>query len=172
MNFAVFARCFFGFLYSEPLHLLCSSYLLCFNSKQEWKRGYYWKQIIPLHCCWHWPSKLTDAIFLEWVLALKSVGAFPLVKLHKHMYILRIRAADTYPALRVAITCRLRSSSLDNNIQTPWQSRTVAWLLYLLPNRWYKGFTLSKEAFLQVWLLLYPWAAMLPFFPWARYLLS
>lgn len=109
---------FSGFLYSDPLHLLCSSYLLCFNSKQERKHGNYWKQIILLHCCWRWPSKLTDGIFLEWVLALKSVGAFPLVKLHKHMCILRIRATGAYTALRVAITCRLRSSSLGHSLQT------------------------------------------------------
>lgn len=107
---------FFVFLYSDPLHLLCSPYVLHLNSKQERKHGYYWKQIIPLHCCWHWPSKLTDAIFLEWVLALKSVGAFQWVKLRKCMSILRIRAKGAYPAARVAITCRLRSSSFNHSI--------------------------------------------------------
>lgn len=117
-----------------------------------------------MHSCWQWPSKLTDAIFLERVFALKSGGAFPWAKLHKHGY-LEIRAA-----LRLVITCRLRSGSLGHSTNST-TIRTEALLLSLFPDQWYKAFIPSKEA-LWVWLLLDPWKALLPLFLWACFLLS
>lgn len=68
-----------------------------------------------------------------------------------------IRATNMHAALRVAMTCRLRSHSLGHNIQNPSQSRTVASLLYQLPNHQYKGFhTFQGNLSLNVVVILSP----------------